>query len=71
MIYPNPSKEKDIITINTANNINYIEIFNLNGERVYVTKSKSFVLDKLTKGIYLVEIFLINSESLKKKLIIE
>ena len=71
VIYPNPSKEKDIITINTANNINYIEIFNLNGERVYVTKSKSFVLDKLTKGIYISEIFLINGESLKKKLIIE
>tara|TARA_B100000902_G_scaffold273984_1_gene259868 strand:- start:42 stop:956 length:915 start_codon:yes stop_codon:yes gene_type:complete len=71
IIYPNPIQQNENIIINTTHNIDYIEILNLNGERISIVKSKSFLLNNLSKGIYLVRVVLKNGKYLKEKLIIE
>ena len=71
IIYPNPIQQNENIIINTTHNIDYIEILNLNGEIISIVKSKSFLLNNLSKGIYLVRVVLKNGKYLREKLIIE
>lgn len=71
-IYPNPAS--DLITINSKNVIDTIEIYNLLGERVVLkgaNKSKlTLNISSLSKGIYLVKLKKEHQE-FYKKLIIE
>lgn len=68
-IYPNPSKGD--ITINTNENPDKIEVYNLNGKLIYSIQPKTeFTKISLKKGIYCVQIQSIQGR-LTKKIIIE
>jgi hypothetical protein len=60
-VYPNPSKSK--FTINAKNNVNAIEIYNLQGKRIYtdynfdLQNSKEIDLSVYAKGIYILKVF--------------
>lgn len=53
-IYPNPSN--DFITINTAEQIERIHLFDITGDLVQTEKSNHFSIEKLSTGVYIVDV---------------
>ncbi len=53
-IYPNPTANK--VFVKTDKPFNYIELFNLNGQKLLTTKEVEINLDKLSKGVYFIKI---------------
>jgi len=67
-IYPNPADEQ--ITINTVNKDILVCIYNITGQKIIETTTKTINTSRLSKGCYIIEV--INSGSIKReKLIIE
>ena len=67
-IYPNPADEQ--ITINTVNKDILVCIYNITGQKIIETTTKTINTSRLSKGCYIIEV--ISSGSIKReKLIIE
>ena len=60
VLYPNPAQDKLNIYIANYDQQKVIEIFNINGQRVFMTKesenNSTFDISKLTGGLYLVKV---------------
>ncbi len=60
VLYPNPAQEKLNVYIANYDKQKVIEIFNINGQRVFTTKesenNSTFDISKLTGGLYLVKV---------------
>lgn len=59
-IYPNPTDGTINFKVNNPNTISKIEIWNSLGEKIYTSNTlpQSYALDKQTKGLFLVKIFI-------------
>lgn len=68
-IYPNPAS--DNFTIEMDNDVELVEIYSLQGQKIITSKSKNINVAHLSKGIYLVKIQDIDNAIATQKLIIE
>ncbi len=75
MIYPNPNKGMFNFKINNANKDYKIELTNISGKIVWLTKSNQSLLrvdlSKLSQGIYFAKIYLNDNIQINKKIVIE
>jgi hypothetical protein len=53
-VYPNPAKQ--LLTVQTTNEIEMISIYALTGELIQIEKNKIFSVEKLPTGMYLIEV---------------
>lgn len=53
-VYPNPAN--DFITVNTVEEIDRIHVFNIAGELVQTEKTNSFSIEKLSTGVYILDV---------------
>lgn len=53
-IYPNPAS--DIVTLNTDEQIEKVQIFNIMGDLVQTEQSNSFSINELSTGIYIIDV---------------
>ena len=73
LIYPNPVS--DHFQIQTKVDIRYVEVFDLQGRLMKVFKNegrkseKTFVIENLNSGVYVVKIELLSGETITKKII--
>ncbi|MFA7401406.1 MAG: choice-of-anchor J domain-containing protein [Bacteroidales bacterium] len=67
-VFPNPAN--DFVSVSSENNINKIEVFNLLGERIYVSEPQqtnfNIYTSDYTNGLYLIKIKTDKGETLKK-----
>ena len=71
VMYPNPAKAGEVITVNTAATIESIDVINLLGEKVLTESENKIKTNKLAKGTYIIMINLNDGKVLKNKIIIE
>lgn len=67
LIYPNPTS--DFVNIESKNQINSIELYNLSGQKILSSISDKINISHLNKGIYLLKINFQNGKSETQKLI--
>ncbi|MBK7761782.1 MAG: sulfatase-like hydrolase/transferase [Bacteroidetes bacterium] len=67
-LFPNPSS--NYVEVRCLQNIAYIKLFDAMGKQVFYSTQKTFALPSLAKGLYIVEIQLMNSTRMYKKLFI-
>ncbi|MBM6498209.1 LamG-like jellyroll fold domain-containing protein [Flavobacterium macrobrachii] len=68
-LYPNPAK--DYVNINVESEINSVEVFTLQGQKVLSSNQKEVNISSLSKGIYLIEVTDVNNQKAVQKLIVE
>lgn len=72
-IYPNPGKEEFVFDFNGAKGLKQIEVFNLNGKRLYLASStndmEQVVLKDYAEGIYLVKVATADGVTTKRLMI--
>lgn len=69
-MFPNPTT--GVVNIQSANQLETIEIYNLIGERVNIfTNTNTINISNLSKGVYMLKFNTLNGESITKKLIRE
>ena len=71
VMYPNPAKAGEVITVNTAATIESIDVINLLGEKVLTESENKIKTNKLAKGTYIIMINLNDGKVLENKIIIE
>ena len=68
-IYPNPTYGR--ITINTADKVSSVQLFNMEGKLLFSTTETTFEIESIAKGLYLIIIQLESGEIYRSKLIKE
>ena len=67
-VFPNPAN--DFVSVSSENNINKIEVFNLLGEKIYVSEPQqtnyNIYTSDYTNGLYLIKIKTDKGETIKK-----
>jgi len=71
VMYPNPAKAGEVITVNTTATIESIDVINLLGKKVLTETENKIKTNKLAKGTYIIMINLNDGKVLKNKIIIE
>lgn len=71
VMYPNPTKQGNTVSINTKYGIEYIQLINTLGEKILTTNNNSIYTGGLAKGIYIVVISFENGINVKNQLIVE
>ncbi|MBS1781926.1 MAG: T9SS type A sorting domain-containing protein [Bacteroidetes bacterium] len=69
IMHPNPSNSN--LCIESENDILKIEIYNLQGQLVKITKTKNISIGNLTNGLYMVKIYFTNGLQCTQKLVKE
>lgn len=72
-MYPNPAKDLVIVDLNEARGVKNIEVFNLNGKKLYSTstlnQTENLLLNDYAEGIYLVKVTTANGVITKRLVI--
>jgi hypothetical protein len=71
VMYPNPAKKGQSVSINSKRSIAKIEVFNILGEKIISKNTSIIYTSKLLKGNYLVRIYFENGTNVSNKLIVE
>ena len=71
VMYPNPALKGKNVVINSKNNISYIELHNIIGEKIISQKTPIISTKILLKGTYLITLFFEDNTSVRNKLIIK
>tara|TARA_B100000902_G_scaffold44294_1_gene51871 strand:+ start:11280 stop:12212 length:933 start_codon:yes stop_codon:yes gene_type:complete len=71
VLYPNPAKKGEVITIGSKLAIRKVDVFNLLAERVISTSNNIISANELSSGKYLIDITFQDGRSVTNKLIVE
>jgi len=71
VLYPNPAKKKDIISVSSKTLIKKIDVFNILGEKIITTTKNTISNNTLSIGTYIIEITFQDSRRVANKVIIE
>jgi len=71
VMYPNPTNRGQTVSINSKENITFLEVYNILGEKIVTEKSSNISTKNLLKGNYLIKIYFGNGTTLTNKLIVE
>ena len=70
VMYPNPANAGEVITVNTIENIERIDVINILGKKVLTQTSNNITTANLARGIYIINIRFANGRIADNKLII-
>ena len=71
VMYPNPTNRGQTVSINSKENITFLEVYNILGEKIVTEKSSNISTKNLLKGNYLIKIYFENGTTVTNKLIVE
>jgi len=71
VMYPNPTNRGQTVSINSKENITFLEVYNILGEKIVTEKSSNISTKNLLRGNYLIKIYFENGTTVTNKLIVE
>ena len=71
VMYPNPTNRGQTVSINSKENITFLEVYNILGEKIVTEKSSNLSTKNLLRGNYLIKIYFENGTTVTNKLIVE
>ena len=71
VMYPNPTNRGQTVSINSKENITFLEVYNILGEKIVTEKSSNISTKNLLRGNYLIKIYFKNGTTVTNKLIVE
>ena len=71
VMYPNPTNRGQTVSINSKENITFLEVYNILGEKIITEKSSNISTKNLLRGNYLIKIYFENGTTVTNKLIVE
>ena len=71
VMYPNPTNRGQTVSINSKENITFLEVYNILGEKIVTEKSSNISTKNLLRGNYLIKIYFGNGTTVTNKLIVE
>ena len=71
VMYPNPTNRGQTVSINSKENITFLEVYNILGEKIVREKSSNISTKNLLRGNYLIKIYFENGTTVTNTLIVE